>query len=333
MPAGSAREIKLDALQGDPSLQGSFVVLSDGAPGDVVAKLSVATDSGVQRVEVLGKDANVFENGGGHPWSLEDGVESTLLLFNHSGDNQKVDVMLSNQNGGRRWEKSYSLRPLETKQLNIRGLIENKVLDDSGKAIPAASVSGIAAWLTTKRGAVKGRVLQTDAVSGMARNFSCGEYTTVASAYWSDSGTDGDSSTVDVSDGSTNAQVGDVTAVLDLVYPGSCSGSFATDSAYFGNYDYTSSAPYTAAIVSSTDNPAQVNGDSDGYATISGTVTDPSTGCSASAEGSVSVATLTVSFSGTPIVPLGKTAPITVTVSPAVNTRTILNHLHDERHR
>ena len=80
VPAQSSKEITLDGLKGDPDLQNSFLIAADGAPGDVAAKLVARSDSQLKEVELMGKDLMDPQNGGNHPWSVEQGTESTLLL-------------------------------------------------------------------------------------------------------------------------------------------------------------------------------------------------------------------------------------------------------------
>jgi len=80
----TTEHISLDSLEGDPGLKNSFLVTSDGAPGDLVAKLVSTSDSQLREVEVIAKAEADVNNAGNHPWSLEEGNDSTLLLFNHS---------------------------------------------------------------------------------------------------------------------------------------------------------------------------------------------------------------------------------------------------------
>jgi hypothetical protein len=292
VPGQQTTKVTLDNLQGDPGLQDSFIVSSDASPGDVVAKLTAQTDAGMQEVEVLAKDEMVFENGGGHPWSLQDGTDSTILLFNHSNNALSIHVLLST-GGSILWNKTYALQSMETRQISIRDLIQNNVPDDSERTIPAGSASGIVDWFSFQRGVTKGRILQSDATTGMARNFSCGEYADVAGAVWSPSGT------TDLIVGTTGDNGGEALAILDLVYSGSCGGSYATTTTAY-DYYYTSSSPSTAAIAYPTDSFADVNAVGVGYATITGTITNPSTHCSASASGSVDDGTKTTISSISP---------------------------------
>lgn len=306
LPAGTAKNIVIPNVKGDLSLQDSFILSSNAAPGDVVAKTTAETDDGIQEVEVLGKDAKVFENGGGHPWSLRGNTQSTLLLFNHSTQAQAVRVMLSANDSEAPWTKTYTLESMQTEQISISDLILNRTKDDSGKTLPANAMSGTVDWFSFNQG-VKGRILQTDASTGMARNFSCGEYADVAGAEWN-------GGVSDVPDTATDYGIGDAEAILDLVYPGSCTGSYATtETAY--DYDYTSSNSSVASVVDPTSDYAEVDANSVGTATITGTITDPSTGCSARAEESLSVKPSITSI--TPDLVAAATANVPITIAGA----------------
>ncbi len=171
VPPGTSRKLVLKDLEGDPTLQNSFVVYSDGAPGALMAKLVSKSDARLPQVELQAKDALDENNSGGHPWSIKQGVESTLLLFNH-GD--KAQVFTVSVSGSDVWQKAYTLSPMQTKAVSIRSLIEDQVKDDNGKTLPRSASSGEISWLAADTTQVSGRLLQSNRSTGMARNFSCG---------------------------------------------------------------------------------------------------------------------------------------------------------------
>ncbi len=107
VPATSTRELTLENLEGDPDLKDSFLISSDAPPGAVITKLVAKSGSRLREVELLGKDEKEQTTGGGHPWSVEEGHESTLLLFNHSNDSQYFNVLISS--GRDLWQKAYKL--------------------------------------------------------------------------------------------------------------------------------------------------------------------------------------------------------------------------------
>ena len=280
VPPGQTRDLVLDNLQGDPDLQNSFLVLSDASPGDLLTKLISVTPLRPGEVEMLGKDQLDRENVGTQPWSIEDGTESTLLLFNHSNAPQTFHVLISG--GTSIWQKDYELQSMETEGINIGDLIANKTKDDSGKTIPADATSGEVTWVIGLHGVGRGRILQSNATTGMARSFSCGGYATIASANWNSEATL-------LPDGST-VDIGGVVAVLDLVYSG-CSGTYT----YTGNssgflYSYSSSnTSILTAVGFGSNYTVDAEGMADGTATMYGTVTDTATGCEGFAQDTESV--------------------------------------------
>ncbi len=146
VPPGNTKTLILDDLQGDPELRNSFVILSEGAPGDVVSKLVSRSKERLREVELLGKDEKDPTNGGNHPWSLENGNESTLLLFNHSAEPENFSVSISN--GDQTWQKVYELSPMQTEAISFNLLIQDQSKDDRGKTLPRNSLKGQVTWST-----------------------------------------------------------------------------------------------------------------------------------------------------------------------------------------
>jgi hypothetical protein len=310
VPPGQTRQVVLDNLQGNPDLTNSFLVLSDGAPGDLVAKLVSKSPSTLGEAELLAKDQLDPDNMGIHPWTTEGGTESTLLLFDHSGAPQTFAVHLFS--GGTLWQKNYKLKSMETMEININTLIANKIQDDTGKTIPPGSTSGVVSWMLGGRGVGKGRLLQSNASTGMARSFSCEEVTTVSGATWTpDTTMVPDATTVDING---------PTGIIDLVNAGSCSGTYeTTGNAETWIFSYSSGNTSIATATLAGGGSVNVRGISIGTATIYGEIEDPSTGCSATAEASPSVVpdvTFT-SFSPNPIPTSSAYAVVGITVMPA----------------
>ena len=289
-------------------MKNSFLIDSDGAPGDILAKMVAETSSRTGEVEFLAKDQLDQNNVGTQPWSTQDGTESTLLLFNNGTGPQTFQVHFSG--GGVAWHKNYILQPMETQGINIGDLIANKTPDDSGKILPLDTTSGVAIWIMAHHGAGKGRVLQSNASTGMARSFSCNEYGTVAGAEWQ-------SLASSVPDGQT-INVGGVVAAIDLVVGEGCSGTFED----YGNgegylYSYTSGNSSIAYITDPTGEDADVEGMADGTTTLFGSVEDPEYNCSGQAEGTESVVpSLVVDGNGTNSIFVGADPTITALFGP-----------------
>ena len=78
------------------------------------------------------KDNDCPQNGGGHPWSIQPGTASTLLLFNHSADTTRRFNVLIGTEKAEQWQKCYYLAPLETKAISINEIVEKQMADERG---------------------------------------------------------------------------------------------------------------------------------------------------------------------------------------------------------
>jgi len=224
VPANASKWLVLNNLKGDPGLQNSFLVTSDAAPGDLMATLVSTSDSDLRQVELLGKDENDPNNGGGHPWSIQHGTDSTLLLFNPGEQRQKFTVAI--QSGALLWQKVYQLSSMQTKAISIRAVIEDQIKDDQGKALPRDILSGEVGWFTPVNG--KGRLLESNSEQALARNFSCPFYMALCGIEF-----DGQTTTMVIDD--QNVAFGSATGQICQVYAGQCNGTFA----YYGDNGFT----------------------------------------------------------------------------------------------
>lgn len=282
VPAQRAVRVALKGLEGDQQLRDSLIVNAAGAPGDVAVKLLVHTNTSPADAEILTKDAFVDEDAGIHPWSLEDGNRSTLLLFNQSQEPHIFHVLLSG--GGTSWSNDFVLSPLETKSLSITDVIKEQVSDSSGRKFPPTTTLGVGRWFVSGAGIGKGRMLVSNTTNGMARSFSCGNYVTVDGAIWNGS----------ISKVAKNVplDIGSVEGMLFLVTGGS--GCVGTSEGYGDDpswaYSYSSNNTGIAKVALDGNGiDADVTGVSGGTATISGSVTDFTHGCGGFASQSVFV--------------------------------------------
>jgi hypothetical protein len=172
LPGRTSHTVKIPA-HGDPAMTNSLVVHSSLAPGDVVSQFVAWGDFQVRTIELQGKDNDSVQNGGGHPWTIEPGVDSTLLLFNHSTDGPKRFNVLINS-GEQLWQGHYLLAPMETKAVSIRKIVESQVPDENGKALTKDTLTGQVGWWTRLPKWGKGRLMISEPRNGLARSFSCG---------------------------------------------------------------------------------------------------------------------------------------------------------------
>ena len=168
-------EFTLEDAASQSGLLQSLLIDTDKNPGEVECKVVSRSDGTLYEIELLGKDRLDENNGGIHPWSVEDDYESHLLLFNYSAQPQKFDVAISN--GAILWDKKYSLAPNETREISFNELIQDKVPDDKGQILSPDRPFGVVDWMVPDSGNATGRLMVTSRSNGMARNFSCGKYT------------------------------------------------------------------------------------------------------------------------------------------------------------
>jgi hypothetical protein len=141
----------------------------------VLTKLTAKGDLALKSIDLLGKDYKQDLNAGGHPWSLQDGDESTLILFNAAKLDKRFEGKISSD--GILWDKLFTLQAMETRAISLRKLIEEQVRDDQRRTIPQSTVSGEASWYVLDGVSTFGRVLVTNKAKLMARNYSCGTWT------------------------------------------------------------------------------------------------------------------------------------------------------------
>jgi hypothetical protein len=188
IPAMSSQTVALPALTGDPGLRNSFIVQSDATPGTFYSSVVAVGSSGFDLVEQIGKDEQIGDNGGGHPWDLTGGQDAVLLLFNHSAVAKYFNVNIGN--GGVLWQQSWQLAPMESRTISVRDLIASQTKDRNGMVLPASLEHGEISWFTPNPSEGKGRLLQIDPSSQLvagnkriARNFSCGYNFVLCGAY------------------------------------------------------------------------------------------------------------------------------------------------------
>jgi hypothetical protein len=168
----SSHTVQIPA-HGDAALTNSLIVRSSLPPGDVVSQFVAWGDFQVRTVELQAKDNDSQQNGGGHPWTIAQGADSTLLLFNHSLDGpKKFEVLVGN--GKQLWVGSYKLASMETKAVKINEIVEKQIPDAAGTKLSKDILSGQVGWWTHRATWGKGRLMVSQPQSGMARSFSCG---------------------------------------------------------------------------------------------------------------------------------------------------------------
>lgn len=172
LPGRTSGTVKIPA-HGDPAMTNSLVIKSSLPPGEVVSQFVAWGDIQVRALELLPKDNDSVQNGGGHPWTIAAGTDSTLLLFNHSTDGpKKFEVLIGN--GKQLWVGSYQLAPMETKAVKINEIVEKQIPDAKGTKLSKDILTGQVGWWTHRAKWGKGRLMVSQPQNGLARSFSCG---------------------------------------------------------------------------------------------------------------------------------------------------------------
>ena len=174
--ANESKVVLLDDMKGKNGVRHSISITSDQQAGMVQSKVTSRSDGALYQVELPGKDSLDAENAGGHPWTIADGTAATLILHNFSQKPIRYDVRLV-QNATV-WHQSRTLSANDTRTLDIRHLIEDRVPDAKGNVLSPSVLTGVAYWSLSDPGAGTGRLLVSNPKTQLARNFSCG-YTDV----------------------------------------------------------------------------------------------------------------------------------------------------------
>jgi hypothetical protein len=150
----------------------------------LAANLTAVGGALFRTVQLIGKDQRQSQNGGSHPWSLEDSATSTLLLFNPTSEKHRVDVRIVAN--GKLWLHRYQLEASETKAIDIRAVVASGGKGDNGQILPTDATVGEVNWSTEFAGEGFGRVLVSHPAASLARNFSCGTQYQACGAYLDD---------------------------------------------------------------------------------------------------------------------------------------------------
>ncbi len=298
VPAMSSKTVGLPPLAGDPGLRNSFIVQSDAAPGTLFSSVVSVGSSGFGLVEQIGKDQQIGDNGGGHPWALTDGgQDAVLMLFNHSNVSKYFNVKIGN--GGVLWHQAWQLAPMETRAISIRDLIMRQIKDQDGVVLPMTLDHGEISWFNPNPAEGKGRLLQIERssqlVAGnthvrgnsrMARSFSCGYNIVLCGATLSTS-----IIAFPFQNDSSPLALGPVVAQLCLAFdPTACTGQSYSQGGSGYNYNWQSNIPSIATVSgSATSSTATFFGAGVGAGSATGFVASASCNMGGSGEPDVQV--------------------------------------------
>lgn len=308
VPGDTTRWVRLDRVHPLDSLQNSFVVDSDGAPGDVIAKMVSAGNSQLHEIELPAKDELDVNNSGAHPWTLASDNESTLLLFNHGDKANDVNVVISA--GSATWEKAFRLASMQTMALSIRQVIQSGIKGDKGETLPTDAAVGMVEWFPGQSGGIAGRMLVSNRALAMARSFSCNQYEYLCAAEFS-------AFNNVIIDGE-DVDFGSLVATICLGYSPCDKGGTPEYQGGSGYTYYWSSANTNIISISKVNSDGSVNtlGVAPGSTTVSGEVDDGTCDAEGGGPGSVVPSVTFTSLSPNPVLN-GSTSTIQITITPS----------------
>ena len=155
-------------------LDSSLGVISDSAPGEIVAQLEAVfgEPTAGSRVTLPWKDPKQTPNGGPHPWQVTPRYSSALTLFNDD-ESLPASATMSFYSEGPVWMKQIVIAPLSTADFSIGEIIAKQLPDDKGRKLPQSSSHGIVDWYTMIAPHAFGMLVQVDSSSQVARPYAC----------------------------------------------------------------------------------------------------------------------------------------------------------------
>jgi hypothetical protein len=164
----------IDPKESPPDALNTYVVESDGQPGDVQTQLWSEDTSTRFPITFAGKDAKDDRNAGMHPWTVQNGTRDDLLLYNQTESDQLVNLKISNRVNI--WASRISLKPHQTTRISPATVAVEQQLDDSMAPFNLGLGEGEISWYTNRSGTVTGRLQHVDTHSRLISSFQCAGY-------------------------------------------------------------------------------------------------------------------------------------------------------------
>jgi hypothetical protein len=157
-----------------PVKEAGVDIAYDAAPGSLIGELTSVDQSGDYSFEVPIKDPSAIGEWpqGLYPWTLADGVMTSLHLKNVTDKSQIADMAVF-FSGGTYVPKAIKLAPYQTMAIDIRKLKDSHTPDERGQAIPADVTHGQIWWGERNLRSIIGRAEEVNLREGIASSFSC----------------------------------------------------------------------------------------------------------------------------------------------------------------
>jgi hypothetical protein len=172
----STNDISLDSGLGMlplPLAYCSIRIEYSGAPGSAIAEVSSIEEKGDLVIDSrLANEGDGWAGSGGHPWHLDNETESVLFLTNMSDQTARIGFQV--QGGGVHYYLTdLSLKPHETKPIDLRKLRDAQKPDFRGSLIPANATDGSVLWVRLDGVPVMGRLVVLQRHKGVASSYRC----------------------------------------------------------------------------------------------------------------------------------------------------------------
>jgi hypothetical protein len=244
----------------------SLLISTDGAPGEVLSDLQVLGEQASSSVTLPWKDRDQMPNSGHHPWRIDAGFNSTLMLFN-------PDIATANTAnlviyaGGAAWSKKIPVPPATTVLIRLNDIIEKQEADDAGATLPRDAANGIAVWRSSAEPRIMGQLIHVDSTSGVIRPFACSFVTQLCGVSMTGVNVAVGSQATTIATPMTCSTNGDCTCVDG---PALCQ----YDSSYFANFSNWFSGNTSVATISGSGSQGTVTGVAVGSTDVGVSATD-----------------------------------------------------------
>jgi hypothetical protein len=185
----TTRDISLDGIFGLLPLPLPFCSIRiqySGPAGSVIGEVSSVEQRGDLVIDSrLANEGDGWAGSGGHPWHLDDETESILFLTN-MGDRECPIGFRMQAGGVHYFLTDLTLKPHETRVIDLRKLRDAQEPDADGHTIPPGASDGTVLWIRLDDVPVMGRLVVLQRHRGMASNYDCGTCSCPACYLWVD---------------------------------------------------------------------------------------------------------------------------------------------------
>jgi len=176
LEAYTTKDIPLDLVLGSLPLPLPFCSIRiqySGAPGSAIGEVSSIEEKGDLVIDSrLGNERDGWAGSGAHPWHLDDRTESVLFLTNMGDKDCPIGVHIQAE-GSHYYLTDVSLKPHETRAIDLRKVRDEQKPDLKGNKVPAGATDGSVVWTRLDHVPVMGRLVVLQRHRSMASSYDC----------------------------------------------------------------------------------------------------------------------------------------------------------------